>query len=146
MVKPTISVLLVDDNAVFRNLAARFLGTLPGIELAGTAEGGADGLLRALELHPDLVLLDLHMRDEHGLRVIPQLRVLLPAVGIIALSWLDPHGFRQATLQAGADEFVDKMTMVNDLLPAIQKVAQKMSAGVSFSSVEVHAGLAGLGC
>ena len=126
MVEPTVSILLVDDNAIFRNLAARILGTLPGIKLAGTAEGGEDGLLRAQELHPDLVLLDLHLRDAHGLQVIPRLRALMPSVGIIALSLLDPQGFRHATLQAGADEFVDKMTMVSDLLPAIQKVSQHL--------------------
>ena len=44
MVETTISVLLVDDNAVFRDLAARYLSTLPGIKLAGTATGGEDGL------------------------------------------------------------------------------------------------------
>ncbi|NOT63196.1 MAG: response regulator transcription factor [Acidobacteria bacterium] len=125
MVKSTISVLLVDDNLVFRNLAARFLATLPGIEVAGTAEGGADGLLLAATLHPDLILMDLHLRNEHGLQIIPQLRTMLPQVGIIALSLLDPLGFSAATLQAGADAFVDKMTMASDLLPAIQQVSQR---------------------
>ena len=127
MVETTISVLLVDDNAVFRDLAARYLSTLPGIKLAGTATGGEDGLLRAQELHPDLVLVDLHMRDVNGLQVIPRLRALLPAVRIVALTFLDPHGFRHASLHAGADEFVDKMTMVNDLLPAIQRVTRQKS-------------------
>ncbi len=134
MVKTTISVLLVDDNLVFRDLAARYLGTLPGIEVAGTATGGAEGLVRAQELHPDLVVMDLHMRDENGLQVIPRLRALLPQVGIIALSLLDPDGFRQATLRAGADEFVDKMTMSNDLLPAMQRVAQRV-AQLAWASV-----------
>ena len=130
MVKTTISVLLVDDNSVFRDLAVRFLRTLPGIVVAGTATGGAEGLVRAQELHPDLVVMDLHMRDENGLQVIPRLRALLPQIGIIALSLLDPDGFRQATLRVGADEFVDKMTMSNDLLPAMQRVAQQAWACV----------------
>jgi DNA-binding NarL/FixJ family response regulator len=125
MVKSTVSVLLVDDNTVFRNLAARFLATLPGIELAGTAGGGVEGLSLAETLHPDLILMDLHLRNEHGLQIIPQLRRMLPHVGIIALSLLDPLGFSAATLQAGADAFVDKMTMASDLLPAILKVSQR---------------------
>jgi DNA-binding NarL/FixJ family response regulator len=128
MVETSVSVLLVDDNATFRNLAARFLATLPGVELAGTATGGEDGLRCAQELHPDLIVVDLHLRDAHGLEVIPRLRALMPTVGIIALSLLDPQGFRQVTLQAGADEFVDKTTMVSDLLPAIQKVTRHLSS------------------
>ena len=126
MAKSTISVLLVDDNTVFRNVAARFLAMLPGVEVAGTATGGADGLLMAQTLHPDLVLMDLHMGNENGLQFIPQLRTALPQVGIIALSLLDPQGFSPATLEVGADAFVDKMTMVNDLFPAIQKVSQRI--------------------
>ena len=48
-------------------------------------------------------------------------------IGIIALSWLGPHGFSQASVEAGADAFVDKMTMASDLLPAMQRVAQQTS-------------------
>jgi DNA-binding NarL/FixJ family response regulator len=126
-----ISILLVDDNKVFRDLAARFLGTLAGVKVAGTADGVEQGVVQALALHPDLILVDLHMRDGHGLEAIPRLRELMPDVGIIALSLLEPRGFQYVSIEAGADEFVDKMTMVNDLLPAIQKVSQQKPWWVS---------------
>ena len=117
-----VSVLLVDDNPGFLAVATRFLRTLPGVIVAGTAHGGLDGLQRAGELRPDVVLVDLHMRDLDGLKLIPQLRDLLPHTGIIALTLLDANAFRPATLAAGAHEFVDKATMSVDLPVALLKV------------------------
>ena len=122
MVDEHVSVLLVDDNPTFRTVAAKFLKTLPGVVVAGTAVGGFDGLAQALLLRPDLILVDLQMRDLNGLKLIPRLRTLLPQTGIIALTLLEASAFRGVTLAAGADEFVDKASMFADLWPAIEKV------------------------
>lgn len=122
MAEARVSVLLVDDNQTFRNVATKFLTTLPGLQVAGTAVGGLDGLIQAQALQPDLILVDLQMRDLNGLRLIPQLRALLPHTNIIALTLLEASAFRGASLAAGADEFVDKATMFVDLWPAIERV------------------------
>ena len=122
MADTSVSVLLVDDNPTFRNVAAKFLTTLPGLLVAGTAVGGLDGLAQAQALRPDLILVDLHMRDLDGLSLIPQLRALLPQTNIIALTLLEASAFRAVSLAAGADEFVDKATMFADLWPAIERV------------------------
>lgn len=124
MAETSVSVLLVDDNPTFRKVAAQFLKTLPGLLVAGTAVGGLDGLAQAQALRPDLILVDLHMRDLNGLSLIPQLRALLPESNIIALTLLEASAFRGVSLTAGADEFVDKATMFVDLWPAIERVRQ----------------------
>ncbi len=125
MAEANVSVLLVDDNPTFRKVAAKFLKTLPGLIVAGTAVGGLDGLAQAKRLRPDLILVDLHMRDLGGLSLIPQLRALLPQTNIIALTLLEASAFRGVSLEAGADEFVDKATMFADLWPAIERVRQR---------------------
>lgn len=125
MAETRVSVLLVDDNTTFRNVAAKFLKTLPGLSVAGTAVGGLDGLAQAQALRPDLILVDLQMRDLDGLSLIPQLRALLPQTNIIALTLLEASAFRGVSLAAGADEFVDKATMFADLWPAIERVRQR---------------------
>jgi two-component system, NarL family, nitrate/nitrite response regulator NarL len=124
MAEASVSVLLVDDNPTFRTVAAKFLKTLPGLQVAGTAVGGLDGLAQAQALQPDLILVDLQMRDLNGLSLIPQLRALLPHTNIIALTLLEASAFRGISLEAGADEFVDKATMFADLWPAIERVRQ----------------------
>ncbi|MBI1763379.1 MAG: response regulator transcription factor [Acidobacteria bacterium] len=125
MAKASVSVLLVDDNPTFRRVADKFLRTLPGLVVAGTAVGGLDGLAQAETLQPDVILVDLHMRDLDGLRLIPQLRALLPQTNIIALTLLEASAFRGVTLAAGADEFVDKANMFAELWPAIERVRQR---------------------
>jgi DNA-binding NarL/FixJ family response regulator len=119
-----VSVLLVDDNPLFLRIATQFLQQYGDVVVLGVADGGKECLLQAKRLQPQVVLLDLSMPDLPGLEVIPRLRAAQPQVGIIVLTMLDTNGYRQAALAAGADDFISKANMADDLLPAIQRVAQ----------------------
>ena len=119
-----ISVLLVDDNPVFLRNATRFLQEHDDIVVVGAAGGGEEAMAMAQDLQPDIVVIDLAMPGLSGLVTIPLLQVVLPEVGIIALTVLDTNGYRQAALAAGANDFVPKATLDTDLLPAIRRVAQ----------------------
>jgi len=121
-----ISVLLVDDNPTFLEVASFFLQTDNGLDVVGTATDGRQALALAQSLQPQVILVDLIMPEFPGLELIPYLRELLPKVGIIALTVMDADVYRQAALAAGADDFVCKATMGTDLLPAIQRVAGKV--------------------
>jgi CheY-like chemotaxis protein len=118
------SILLVDDSPDFLKVASRFLRLLPGLSVAGVADGGYAALTQAAALKPDLVLIDLNMDDLSGLEAIPRLRALLPEARIIALTMMEASSHRQAALDAGADEFVTKARMETDLLPSIEQVMQ----------------------
>ncbi|MBI4199224.1 MAG: response regulator transcription factor [Chloroflexi bacterium] len=121
-----VSILLVDDNPTFLRILVRFLEVHHQNEvvIVGTAGGGEEALAKVQDLRPQVVLLDLAMPGLSGLEAIPRLRSTLPDVGIIALTLLDPNGYRKAALAAGANEFVAKATLATDLLPAIRRVAQ----------------------
>jgi len=119
-----ISVLLVDDNPNFLRIATRFLQQHDDIVVVGAAGGGREALALARELQPDIVLIDLAMPGLSGLETIPRLRAMLPGVGIIALTMLDTNSYRQAALEAHANDFVPKASLDTDLLPAIRQVAQ----------------------
>jgi DNA-binding NarL/FixJ family response regulator len=123
-----ISLLLVDDNPTFLEMATRFLQGHEDLAVVGTARGGEEALKQARDLHPDVVLLDLAMPKLNGLGVIPHLRSTLPDMGIIVLTLLDASAYRQAALDAGADDFVSKTALVADLLPAIRRVAEARAA------------------
>jgi DNA-binding NarL/FixJ family response regulator len=119
-----ISVLLVDDNRVFLHIAARFLQEHGDVVVVGAAGGGEEALALAQDLQPDIVVIDLAMPGLSGLVTISLLQVVLPEVGIIALTVLDTKGYRQAALAAGANDFVPKASLDTDLLLAIRRVAQ----------------------
>ena len=125
-----VSVLLVDDSAVFLDAARQFLQghCAEEVTVVGTAGGGDRAIVQAEALRPQVVVLDLRMPGMTGLEMIPRLRALLPAVRIVMLTQLEPQGYREAALAAGADEFVSKVRMDSDLLPAIRRVAQALGS------------------
>lgn len=120
----SISVLLVDDNPIFLNIVAQFLRASPDVVVVGTASGGEEALAKAEESRPQVILLDLAMPDIPGLEVIPRLRSILPEVSIIALTLLATEGYRQAALSAGAQDFISKAKLSQELLPAIRRVVR----------------------
>jgi DNA-binding response OmpR family regulator len=123
----SISVLLVDDNATFLRVTTQFLQAQHDANMVviGTANRGEDALEQVESLQPQVILIDLAMPGMPGLETIPHLRRIMPDVGIIALTMMDTYSFRQAALEAGADEFIPKASMRTALLPAIQRLAQR---------------------
>lgn len=120
-----ISVLMIDDNLTFLRIATRFLDAYDDVVVIGTVSEGEIALAQAQALQPDVVLVDTAMSSlQEGLKFIPQLRAVLPRVGIIALTLIGTDGYRQAVLEAGADDFVPKAAMGADLLSAIRRVKQ----------------------
>ena len=72
MDKVYIKILIIDDDRGYRITAARFFSTIGG-HLVEVAENGREGLKKAAQLHPDIILLDMHMPDMTGLEVIEAL-------------------------------------------------------------------------
>lgn len=118
----SVKVLLVDNNPTFLRITARFLAEEEWIDIQGCARSGQEALDMAPELDPDVILLDLNMPGIGGLEALPRLRHLLPETGIIALTLLDTAGYRQAALEAGADSFVAKAAMNQELIPTILSI------------------------
>jgi DNA-binding NarL/FixJ family response regulator len=124
-----ISVLLVDDNPTFLRILGDFLGEEEDILVVGMARSGEEALVKAKELRPQVVLLDLAMPGLNGFNTIPRLRSMMPDVGIIALTVLDANGYREAALTAGADDFVAKANLNTHLVPAIRRVVESGRSG-----------------
>ena len=121
---PKVRVLLVDDHEAFLHVATEFLQRHDELTVVGAARGGEEALTQAQDLRPQVILVDLNMPGLSGLETIPRLRAMLPEVGIIALTLLDPKAYRQAALAAGADDFVLKANLSTHLLPSIRRVVQ----------------------
>ena len=121
---PPVSVLVVDDNPIFRRILTRFLEERSKFEVivVGSAEGGEKALEKAPTLRPQVILVDLAMPDMHGLDLVPRLRSLLPEVIIIVLTLMDPACYGEVVKAAGADAFVSKATLESDLLPTIWRL------------------------
>ena len=122
-----IRLLLVDDSITFLHNIAGFLAEFKDLVVVGSDEA----LCLAADLQPDIVLLDVNMPGLSGIETTPHLRQILPAAGIIILSFQNSDIYKGAALVAGADDFIPKDTLTYSLIPAIHRVSQRNERLVS---------------
>ncbi|MET7620620.1 response regulator transcription factor [Streptomyces sp. NPDC005408] len=122
MADKTIRVLLVDDHQVVRRGLRTFLEVQDDIEVVGEAADGAEGVARAEELKPDVVLMDVKMPGTDGIDALRKLRELAnPAKVLIVTSFTEQRTVVPA-LRAGASGYVYKDVDPEALAGAIRSV------------------------
>jgi DNA-binding NarL/FixJ family response regulator len=114
----TARVLIVDDHAGFRAGARRLL-ELEGYVVVGEAESGALALEAALELRPDLVLLDLQLPDADGTEVCERLRERSERPTVVLTSVRERADFGPRVSRCGAAGFIPKAELSGDSLVAL---------------------------
>ncbi len=118
-----IRILIADDHSVVRQGLRMFLGLDPDLEVIGEARDGAEALLRAHELHPDVVLIDLLMPVMDGIAAIGAIRRELPDIEVIALTSVLDDSSVIGAVRAGAIGYLLKDTEADDLCRAIKAAA-----------------------
>ncbi|MFD8206588.1 response regulator [Streptomyces sp. NPDC059695] len=122
MADKPIRVLLVDDHQVVRRGLRTFLEVQDDIEVVGEASDGAEGVARAEELRPDVVLMDVKMPGTDGIEALKRLRALAnPARVLIVTSFTEQRTVVPA-LRAGASGYVYKDVDPDALAGAIRSV------------------------
>jgi DNA-binding NarL/FixJ family response regulator len=105
---------------------ARLLSSEPDWHICGEAADGSEALLKARELRPDLILLDISMPGINGLEVSRLLRQEVPQAKILVVSQHDPIQLLPRVLAAGGDACVDKSCLGTDLLASIKNLGAGM--------------------
>ena len=113
-----MTVLIVDDHASFRS-TARLLLEAEGYDVVGEAADGAAGLRAAGELHPNLVLLDVHLPDLDGFDVAARLTGQNGAPRVVLTSSREAADFGPLVGRSGASGFVPKNELSGEALAAI---------------------------
>jgi DNA-binding NarL/FixJ family response regulator len=118
-----IRVLIADDQKIVREGLVSLIGLLPGITVVGAATDGDDAVRQALELEPDIVLMDLNMPRCNGVEATERLRGLRPDVRVVVLTTYSDDAWVFSALQAGARGFLTKDAGADEILRAITDVA-----------------------
>ena len=118
-----IRVLIVDDHAVVRSGLRLLLDAEPDIEAIGEAPNAERALYEAIELKPDVVLMDLQMPEKGGIEGMPALLQALPTTKVLVLSMQDEPRYVRAAFEAGASGYVLKEAADSDLVAAVREVA-----------------------
>ncbi len=114
-----VQVLICDDQEVFRAVARDVVNATHGFEVVGEAETGEDSVVAAGRLHPDLVLMDVHLPGIDGLEASRRIRAEHPEVVVVLLSTYDPEEFAARIAGSGASAFISKAALGPDDLSAV---------------------------
>ena len=110
------TILIVDDHPLFRKGVIQLIQAAPEFQLVGEAPSGKEGIALAHRLQPDMILLDLNMKDMNGIEVLKTLKDEGLDARIIMLTVSDHADDLMAALQTGADGYLLKDMEPEDLM------------------------------
>ncbi|MFZ5853216.1 MAG: response regulator [Chloroflexota bacterium] len=118
-----IRILLVDDHALFRVGMRNILEREVDFEVVGEAEDGRSAFEAAVDLSPDIVLMDLSLPAPNGIETTQRIKRELPAAGIIVLAMNEDEDALFDAIKAGAAAFILKDVGPDDLVTIIRRVS-----------------------
>lgn len=134
------SILIIDDHPLFRKGLMQLIQTAGEFDIVGEASGGKDGIALALALQPDMILLDLNMKDMSGIEVLAKLKAGNIDARIIMLTVSDNAEDLVAALRAGADGYLLKDMEPEDLLANIRSAGLgRLTLNDKLSGMLAHA-------
>jgi len=117
-----IRVLVVDDHDLVRTGITRMLADIEGLQVVGQAESGEESLLKARELKPDVVLMDVKMPGIGGLEATRKMMRSHPDIKVVAVTVCEEDPFPTRLLQAGAAGYMTKGAGLAEMVQAIRQV------------------------
>jgi signal transduction histidine kinase/CheY-like chemotaxis protein len=121
---PSIRILIVDDHELVRRGIRTLLTSRPDFDVCAEASDGVQGVDKAKELGPDIVLMDITMPNRNGLDATRLIRAALPNTEVILVSQNESSVVQRQAVEVDARAFVAKSNIANDLIPAIDRVTQ----------------------
>jgi len=123
-----IKVLIVDDIAETRDHLTKLLAMEQTVEVAGSASSGEEAIQMAMDLRPDVVVMDINMPGMDGIAAAELISQRLPQVAIIMMSVHGEAEQMRRSLQAGAREFLVKPFSSDEFSETIKRVYDREEA------------------
>jgi len=117
-----IKVVLTDDHMIIRDGLRALLERQPDMEVVAEADNGRTALKHVKELSPDVVIMDIGMRELNGIDATRQIVKMSPGVKVLALSMYSDKRFVKEMLKAGASGYMLKDSAFTELIDAIRVI------------------------
>jgi DNA-binding NarL/FixJ family response regulator len=118
-----LRILLADDHALLRDGLKALVDVQADMEVVGEADNGRTAWLKATELLPDIVVMDISMPELNGIQATEKLKADCPNIKVLALTAYKDKGYLDQLLKVGASGYVLKLSAAEELIKAIRVVA-----------------------
>ena len=116
------TVLIVDDHELMRQGLAQLIAQEPDLVVCGECEDAASAMKAIEKSRPDLAIVDITLKDSHGIELIKDIRARWPGLLVLVLSMHDELFYAERVLRAGARGYVTKAEASAKVVEAIRKV------------------------
>ncbi|MBR4592205.1 MAG: response regulator transcription factor [Elusimicrobiaceae bacterium] len=120
MTKKKITLLIADDQTLFREGIIDVLSGEKWLEVVGEAADGVEAVAKAKKLKPDVVLMDIRLPKMDGINATRQIRQSCPGVNVLMLSSFEDEAHVLEAIQAGANGYLSKMLPAAELVNSIK--------------------------
>jgi len=124
------TVLIIDDNAHIRRSLRWIIEQELEWQICGEASNGAEGVAAALQLRPDIAILDLSMPVMNGIEAARMLKQSMPEVHLLMFTSFPTPTIEEAARAVGIEAFVAKSDGVAALVESLQQVGSSRRAAV----------------
>jgi two-component system, NarL family, response regulator NreC len=121
---PPLRILIADDHDVMRDGTRALIERQPGWEVCGLAGTGREAVTQAIQLRPDIVIMDMTMPELNGLDAAVQIKRRLPRTEILMFTAHETEELIREVFEAGAKSFIFKSEAHHFLVEAIQSLSQ----------------------
>ncbi len=132
-----IRILIADDHEIVRQGIIQICTSEPDMEVVGQASNGYKACELALQLDPDVIILDINMPVMDGVEATRQLMSCMPGIGIIILTMHQQDQYAFEAIKAGARAFLLKDTDSDTLIQAIRTVAEGESVMTPATALKI---------
>jgi DNA-binding NarL/FixJ family response regulator len=118
-----MTVFLVEDALLLRTRLEAMIASIPGAQSAGHADGADAAIGAIMAVRPDVVVLDLHLKQGHGIHVLQTLHQQAPQVAVYVITNYPSDTYRAVAERFGARGFFDKSHEFDKLRAALCQAA-----------------------
>jgi DNA-binding NarL/FixJ family response regulator len=115
-------ILVVDDHPIVRQGLTRLISQEDDIEVCGGADSVSTAMEQVKATSPDLVVVDISLKDSHGIELITQVKAFSDRIKILVWSMFDEKVFAERALRAGAMGYVNKQEPIETVVAAIRRI------------------------
>lgn len=124
LMEKAITILIADDNKYIRETIRFLLSRIDNFKLVGEAENGEQAIALAIELSPDIILIDINMAPINGFEATRKILKQCPLTKIIGLSVHKQPSYAKNILQLGAKGYITKSSPHKEIVSAILQVSE----------------------